>query len=350
MANVFGIVGYACNGKSTILSKLSNNGNYEIIDLPKIYKQLAYDNGYNGVTQYFSSIGLSEYRKQTVNAVLNYIDSIEITSKDIIIDDIFDKIVFDKILKKFPNIKIISFHSDYEDRLKRLSKRAGINNYEQLVEGIKKRDDMKNYCGIQDILQLAHSTIYNNSDIENIYNQFINTLHKPLIICVTGLSGSGKSTIVSYLSEYYNIPIFYFGKNVTEICNNHGYKKSRYFVNNQGIITYKNMINKEIYMKINNFEHSNHRFIIDGIFSFELYEKLKTENDIYNICIKLDDNSRIDRLKFREKLDFEKAKAEIMQKDSIKIQCGLFEIMKDANYIYNNDYDFVDIPKHLSLK
>lgn len=350
MANVFGIVGYACNGKSTILSKLSNNDNYKIIDLPKIYKQLAYNNGYKGVTQHFSSVGLSEYRKQSVNAVLKYIDSIEQTDKDIIIDDIFDGIIFDKIIKKFPNIKIISFHSDYEDRLQRLSKRAGINSYEQLVEGLQKRDDMKNYCGIQDILPLAYSTIYNNDSIENIYNKFIEALNKSLIICITGLSGSGKSTIVSYLAKYYNLPIFYFGKNVTEICNNYGYRKSRYLVKDKGIDNYKKIINEELYARIIKFKSSNKQFIIDGIFSLELYEKLKNDNNIYNICIKLNENSRTERLKIRENVNFEIAKQEIMQKDGIKIQCGLLEIMQEADYIYNNNYNIKDIPKHLSLK
>ena len=51
MKRVFGLVGYACNGKSTIIKKIEGNKEYTFIDLPQIYKNEAYKNGYPGVTE-----------------------------------------------------------------------------------------------------------------------------------------------------------------------------------------------------------------------------------------------------------------------------------------------------------
>lgn len=38
MKSVFGLVGYACNGKSTIIKEIIRNKDYTFIDLPQIYK------------------------------------------------------------------------------------------------------------------------------------------------------------------------------------------------------------------------------------------------------------------------------------------------------------------------
>lgn len=60
MKRIFGFVGYACNGKSTVLESLAKNNNYLYIDIPKIYRELAKLNGYSGVTEWFSVVGLEK--------------------------------------------------------------------------------------------------------------------------------------------------------------------------------------------------------------------------------------------------------------------------------------------------
>lgn len=352
MNNVFGLVGYACNGKSTLLNRLKNNDNYEVIDLPKIYRQLAYSHGFTGVTEYFSNVGLEKYKEETEKEVLRYLDSLEKTNKDIIFDDIFDKVIYNAILSKYPNIKIISFESDYEDRLKRLSKRTGMADIEELKIGLKKRDEMKEYCGIKDILKDAKSNVYNHGNIDDVYNRLMSILNKSLIICITGLSGSGKSTVVSYLKEYYNLPVFYYGKKATEATRRNGYQKNRYYLENEGIESYKKMLDAEVYERIEKFKEQHKIFIIDGIFYYSMYEKIKSLNDVYNICISLDEKTRIERLSHRENLDLSEAPRELLQKDYVKIQCGALQIMEDANYTFINDgkHDKEEIHKQLLLK
>lgn len=100
-------------------------------------------------------------------------------------------------------------------------------------------------------------------------------------------------------------------------------KKSRAFVSANGIEAYSDLVDKEIYQVLKKYMQKNKLFIIDGIVSDEVFDKLKKNNEVYAFYVKLDKKERIKRLNKRESLDLEKALKELDIKDNIKIKCGL---------------------------
>lgn len=337
MKRIFGLVGYACNGKSTIIKKIMDNKDYKFIDLPQIYKNEAYKNGYTGVTEWYTAVGLKKFSKDSKKAVLNYIDKELLRNENLIIDDIFDIDVYNKLIKIFPQMELIAFHSKYNDRLTRLSKRAGITEYQDLVKGLNDRDNMKRYCGIEDIFPHCKYEITNKKDIESAKKLFHNEINKNLIICIVGYSGSGKSTISSFISNSLNLPLFKYGKEVSRIIHSAEYEKSRDYVEANGINSYTELIEKNMIPSIKKFMKKNKIFIIDGIVSDEVYDYLKRKNEVYSIYIKLDKEKRIKRLMERENISFEEANNEINIKDGIKIESGLDIIVSKSNAIVASD-------------
>lgn len=333
MKQVFGLVGYACNGKSTIIREILYNQEYKFIDLPQIYKKEAYKNGYEGVTQYYTGVGLKEFRSNSREALFNYIDNYLPRDENLIIDDIFDIEVYNKLKDIFPHIKLISFHSKYRDRLARLSLRTGINNQEELVKGLIARDNMKRYCGIEEIFPDCKYQITNKTKIEDAKKLFTEKIRKNLIINIVGYSASGKSTVCKFVSDNLNIPLYEYGKKISKIVRGAGYQKSREYVKEKGINSYIELMDKEMIKDLNEFMKTNKIFIIDGIVSDEVYTKLKDRNEIYTIYIKLDKEERVTRLMKRESKTKEAAEKELEIKDSIKIESGLDIVTSRCNAI-----------------
>lgn len=337
MKRIFGLVGYACNGKSTIIKKIEGNKEYSFVDLPQIYKNEAAKYGYPGVTEWYTAVGLRKYLKLSRRAVLRYINNELPKNNNLIIDDIFDIKVYNRLIKIFPQMELIAFHSKHSDRLKRLEKRTGFTNKADLIKGLEARDNMKKYCGIEDVFPVCKYEINNKNDIESAKKLFNNEINRNLIICIVGYSGSGKSTICKLVGETLNIPVFKYGAEVTKIINNAGYKKSREYVNENGIESYEKLIESNIIPSLKKFMKDNKFFIIDGIVGDEIYNKLNKKNELYSIYIKLDKIKRINRLIKREKLDRNNAIDELEIKDGIKINCGLDIIISKANVIVNGD-------------
>lgn len=337
MKRVFGLVGYACNGKSTIIKKIMNNKDYTFIDLPQIYKEEAYKNGYTGVTEWYTGVGLEKYREESKKAVLNYIDKELPRTKNLIIDDIFDIDVYKRLMEIYPQMKLISFHSKYNDRLKRLSERAGITDRDELIKGLNERDNMKRYCGIEKIFTKCKYEINNKDDILNAKKLFENEIKKNLIICIVGYSGCGKSTICRFISNRLNVPLFEYGKVVTKVIKDNGYNKSREYVNDKGIDSYIELIEPNVKIELKKMMKKHKFFIIDGIVSDDIYDYLLKKHDIYSIYIRLDKTSRIKRIMERENLTFEEAENNLNIKDNIKISCGLDIITSKCNAIVESN-------------
>lgn len=339
MKRVFGLVGYACNGKSTIISKMIDKNEFKFIDLPKIYKDEAYKNGYDGVTPWYLGVGLKKYRDESRKAVFKFIDE-ELNNLDnLIIDDIFDIEVYKKLMELFPQMELISFHSRYSDRLKRLSKRSGLTQKEELIEGLEARDGMKRYCGIEEVLTHCEYQINNKKDIDSAKMLLDNKINRNLIICIVGYSGCGKSSVCNLLSKKFDIPLFKYGKEANKFVKKYGYNKSREFVNNEGIEQYENFININMRNVLNEYMANNKVFLIDGIISCEVYDWLKENNEVFTIYIKLNKEDRIKRLMKREKIPFDVAKEELYIKDNIKIECCLDMVVSKCNSIVESSED-----------
>ncbi len=333
MKRVYGLVGYACNGKSTIIKSIVNNKNYQFIDLPQIYKNEAAKKGFSGVTEWYTAVGLKTFEKQSKKAVLNYIDKYLPRNENLIIDDIFDIDVYQKLINIFPQMKLIAFHSKYTDRLNRLKIRANIQEKEDLIKGLEARDNMKKYCGIENIFPHCKYEITNKKDIATAKKMLNDEMKKNLIICIVGFSGCGKSSVSNFVSQEMNIPVYEYGKEVTKIINNSGHKRSRDYIEENGINAYTTLIEKNLYENLKKYMKKNKFLLIDGIVSDEIYDKLKKNNDIYSIYIKLDKEKRIKRILTREKLNQQEALKELNTKDNIKIQCGLDIIVSKCNHI-----------------
>ncbi|MCI6266213.1 MAG: AAA family ATPase [Erysipelotrichaceae bacterium] len=340
MKRIFGLVGYACNGKSTIIKEMIDTKDYTFIDLPQIYKNEAFKRGYNGVTEYYTKVGLKQYRKDSKKAVLDYIEKQLPRNENLIIDDIFDIDIYNKLIKIFPQMQLISFHSKYQDRLNRLAIRAGITNKEELIEGLNKRDNMKKYCGIEEIFPHCKYEITNKKDLTHAKNLFCNEITKNLIVCIVGYSGSGKSSLCQYISQTLNIPVFQYGKEVTKIINEAGFKKSREYVSKNGIESYDQLVKEKLPIVIEKFRKNNKFFILDGLVSDEILDFIKENNEVFSIYIKVPKDIRIKRLMEREKLNQEIALKEINTKDNIKISSGLDIVVSKCNVIVKGDRKF----------
>ncbi len=339
MKRVFGLVGYACNGKSTIINHIiENRSDYKLVNLPIIYKDEATKNGYKGITEWYTAVGLSEYRKKSLKAVISYLEKEISRTDNIIIDDIFDIKVFDYLIKVFPQMTLISFHSKHQDRLERLSKRANLEG-NMINIGLKARDEMKKFCGIERIFPFCKYNITNSGSIDNVIDNLNNELNKNYIINIVGYSGSGKSTINNLLSRQINAPIFLYGKEVKKIINKKGYKKSRDYIKKYGIDKYTSLMNSSIIKCINQFMKNNKLFLIDGLVSNDIFEYLAKNTELISIYINTSEKERIKRLMKRENLEEKEAYKELDRKDSIKIECGLDIIASKCNYVVNGNHN-----------
>ena len=343
MKRVYGLVGYACNGKSTIIKSITSKKKYHFIDLPQIYKDEASKRGFIGVTEWYTTVGLKVFSKQSKKAVLNYIDKELPRNENLIIDDIFDIDIYQKLISIFPQMRLIAFHSKYNDRLNRLKVRANIENEKDLILGLEVRDNMKKYCGIENIFPHCKYEITNKKDIATAKKMFNDEIKKNLIICIVGFSGCGKSTVSYYVGKEMNIPIYAYGKEVTKIINNEGYKKSREYIEEKGINSYISLVETKMYSNIKKYMQKNKFFLIDCIVSDDIYYKLKKNNEVYSIYIKLDKEKRVKRILKREKLDNKNAISELNTKDEIKIQNGLDIIVSKCNAIIDGNKELNNV-------
>ena len=339
MKRVFGLVGYACNGKSEIIKQIINRKDYFFVDLPKVYKYEAAKNGYDGVTEWYTAVGLERFEEESKEAVLKYIDKELPRVSNIIIDDIFDIDVYNRLVEIFPHIKLIAFHSKYEDRLNRLKVRAGIEDDNEARIGLELRDNMKRYCGIEEIFPHCKFEIKNKWSIEAAKKIFENEIKRNLIVSIVGFSGSGKSSIVGYLKDYFNIPVFEYGKEVTAIINENGFKRSRDYLKSHTIEEYRDLVESNMKARIKKFASKNKFFIIDGIVSKEIYDEIVRKNDVCSIYIKVDKEERIKRIMKRENQTYDEALKNLETKDNIKILCGLDMIVSQCKNVIDNNHD-----------
>lgn len=349
MKRIFGFVGYACNGKSTVLESLADNNNYLYIDIPKIYRELAKLNGYSGVTEWFSSVGLEKYKKESTEAVLKYIESLS-DDKDLIIDDIFDIDVYNAIIKKYPNICMIGIHSYFKDRVERLGKRRNETDKEELTYGILARDSMKRYCGIEQVLSKCNSHIENTSTIEDLYNKLQKEINKKFVICILGYSGSGKSTINEMIAKELNIPCILYGKVIKTFINKRGFIKSRHYVQERGIEEYKEYTNELMKEYLSKYLKEHNIVLIDGLVSNDVFKYICSENDVIPILINVDEEVRKQRISKRENLDDDGSKLELHKKDFIKIANGLDMIVSKCDCVVDGTLPIEEVYKEAVKK
>lgn len=174
-------------------------------------------------------------------------------------------------------MQLIAFHSKYNDRLNRLSIRASITDKEELIYGLNCRDNMKRYCGIEDVFPHCKYEITNKKEIDYAKKLFCDEITKNLIICIVGYSGSGKSSLCNFIGQSLNIPVFQYGKEVTKLVKDAGFPKSREYVDKLGIESYEQLVKEKLPLVIDNFRKKNKFFIIDGLVSDDILDFYKKE-------------------------------------------------------------------------
>jgi len=165
-----------------------------------------------------------------------------------------------------------------------------------------------------------------------------------MLIVVSGISGSGKTTFCNYLTSEINFHYFNVGRILSEKIQH------RFNIQEQcdiGELFFSGKL-PEIYHYeiVRSFITPTKNYIIDGLRVYKTYELLKKEfNEFYSIFICIDETIRIERLK--NEIETRRNIEERIKKDlylnDLKMICD------KSDYVIINDHKLQDLFNHVKI-
>ena len=173
------------------------------------------------------------------------------------------------------------------------------------------------------------------------------------IFIITGRSGAGKTTLCKKLEAVLNYPLLTFASMGKSFANENGYNKI--------IECYLAMEKEEFNTQISEYMlnimketlDTCNTIIIDGLYMYELTKTLKEDYNCTVIYLKLDENTRYERIAKRRALTMEEAKNENELKEKQKNDAGIDKLIEEADYIIDGrkkEEDVFDTAKKLIKK
>ena len=156
------ITGLSGSGKTTLARSIqsNNDGNYAVISLNGIMKEVAKDEGFDSLTDYFAHYGIEKGFARFRDKLL-----MEISEKaehyTTLIDGMYDYELFRMIETKFgrQNMVVVALEPRFPDRIKRFSNKRlsnkGAITEEIMVRYLLRRDAFKLRVGVRAILETA---------------------------------------------------------------------------------------------------------------------------------------------------------------------------------------------------
>jgi len=158
---------------------------------------------------------------------------------------------------------------------------------------------------------------------------------KHCVWIIVGYTGAGKTTLANMLAEKANLKVLSFRDVANPFCEEKGYKNTRDFFKSVPESQFIIEINGCIMCEIGRMFESSSDFIIEGLPSFSVVEKLKSQNAVSTTIIYLEAPPEIrkDRIQQRAVLTSEDAVSEEALKNQFKISLGLGNVIAVADYV-----------------
>lgn len=171
------ITGYSCSGKSTLIDRMEQLCDCDIMKFGMIHKECVKNNGYLYAKDWIKEEGFSVYEKKLL---ILFKDKLKEMFKDnsrfLIIDGIFSSKCF-QLIRDLENIDLtnIVLNTDYDVRIKRMMERQNLG-YEEAVQHIYNTDLIKQNAGLQHILKDFDYIIDGNKTKEEIEERCLTIL------------------------------------------------------------------------------------------------------------------------------------------------------------------------------
>lgn len=149
-----------------------------------------------------------------------------------------------------------------------------------------------------------------------------------MVLCLTGFSCSGKTSVARYLADHYNYSVISVRNISHALAVENGFSRTREWLSNTSIEQYLSECRKYILSIINNRQN----FIIDDLFDIQLWNGVVLYDSIL-VSFNLDKSIRIKRIFQREKLkSMDDAENELMFLDTWKERFGILEVISSAGF------------------
>ena len=163
---------------------------------------------------------------------------------------------------------------------------------------------------------------------------------KRLIICLTGMPGSGKSTVANLLKEK-NFHVIIMGDIIREKALE---KKLELNDENLGKLM-KNLrseygngiVAKLILHKIKKLDDDINFVVIDGIRSYEEFNILKDLDFVKLLAIHASSNTRYNHIKLRDRSDSPSSYEKFLQRDKRELEIGISEAIALSDEVISNN-------------
>ena len=149
-----------------------------------------------------------------------------------------------------------------------------------------------------------------------------------MIMCLTGYSCIGKTSISNYLNVNYNYSLISVRSVSHFLAQKNGYSRTRKWLTAVSIGEYLSECREYIYSSID----VNQDYVIDDLFDLQLWNKISRSFDSKLVALTLPYDERINRMIIRESLDcYKNAQSELNFLDAWKDRFGISNVISAAD-------------------
>jgi dephospho-CoA kinase len=158
----------------------------------------------------------------------------------------------------------------------------------------------------------------------------------PLIVAITGYSGTGKSLLARTLAERLGAPLIPVGEVMREHAKAQGYEGLRHYFRLLGARKAFEQARPLVLKRI--LVHGMKPLVVvDGLYDPRLKEELAQQHHrMYLLNVAAPRSLRVLRIATREQISKAMAKKEARLRDRLKLEAGMLEILKQSNYAIRN--------------
>lgn len=163
------VTGYSCSGKSTLINRMEQLCNCDIMQFGMIHKECVKNNGYLYAKDWIKEEGFSAYEKELLVLFKNKLkEMLKDNSRLLMIDGIFSSKCF-QLIRSLENVELtnIVLNTDYNVRIDRMMERQKLG-HEEAVQHMYNTDSIKQNAGLQHILRDFDYMIDGNRSKEQI--------------------------------------------------------------------------------------------------------------------------------------------------------------------------------------
>ena len=151
---------------------------------------------------------------------------------------------------------------------------------------------------------------------------------------IVGYTGVGKTTQLNMLIERTNLKALSFNSIAKRFCQRAGYKGVRDYFGSVSESQFINTINDYVLIEINSMIASSSHFIIEGLPSISIIEKLRSYEGISTTVIYLEASTEVRKSRMKQRADntCKDVEYEELSKNQFKEALGLVHVIASADH------------------